>query len=192
MQPETEPNQPPVTNPAPPAAPAVDPVPPAPPADVASETVAREEHLREVDRYRKQWGEEKKAKEELEKRLKALEDAGKSEAERLAAKAQQADELAPKVEGLTAEVETLRAALLAEVDEQKKALPKEMLDLLPADTSAAEQLAWVRKAKAAAEKLKPSGNGLPAAGGRNGGTKMDTEPTEAERSAASRRYANRF
>src|SRR4051812_32237423 len=66
-------------------------------AGTAVETVTREEHQRELDRYRNEVGQAKRAQAELEKRLRELETANQTEAERLAAKAKRADELEPEL-----------------------------------------------------------------------------------------------
>ncbi len=185
----------PTTTPAadtPPPAPPPDPAPPSGAgAGTAVETISREEHQRELDRYRNEVGQAAKRAKELEARLKQLEEANQTEAERLAAQAKRAEDLEPEVERLKAQLEAQTTALLAEVDAQKKALPKEMIDLLPAEASPAEQLAWVAKARAAAEKLKPA-PGLAPAGGRQGGGRPTDEPNEAERAFHARHMASRF
>lgn len=126
-----------------------------PPAGTAQETVSKAEHQRELDRYRNEMG-------QLKKQLQEMTDSQKSDAEKLAEKAKRADELEP-------EVKTLREALAAEVDARKKTLPEELASLLP-EGSAAQQLEWIRKATAAAEKLGKGNPALPPAGGRNPAT----------------------
>jgi hypothetical protein len=153
------------TTPAP--EPATDPN-PAPP----EETIPKSEHQRELDRLRNELG-------QFKRRTRELEDASKSEAEKLAERAKLADTLEP-------EVTALRAALSAEVDEQQKHLPKEMLDLMPGG-SPSEQLAWIRKARQAAEKLKPAG-ALPTAGGRNPGNAADGASDAARLEALKKQY----
>lgn len=127
----------------------------------APETVSREEHQRELDRYRNEVGQANKRLAELEKLIADRDEATKSEAEKLAAKAAKAEQLEP-------EVAALRAALTEEVEAQKGALPEAMQGLLPSG-SPAEQLAWIRKAKEAAAKITPAGSQstLPDASGRN-------------------------
>ncbi len=183
----TPPAGPPPAPPAPPAPPPDPPPAPAPPGDgTPAETVTKADHERELDRYRGQVGDANKRAKELETRLKTLEDASKSDAEKLAERAKRADELEPELTAAKAALEAAEASLQAEVDEQKKALPKEMLELLPAEAALSEQLGWIRKARAAAEKLKP-GSGLPPSGGRPGaGAKPNDEPTDAERQVAAR------
>ena len=164
-------------------------------AAAAAETVTREEHLREVDRYRNQFGQEQKRAAEAEKRLKALEDANKSETERLTEKAQKADTLETTVATLTEQRDAYAAALAAEVSRQEKALPDNLRALykaLPESLSPVDQLAWLGEATKEAAKAQKQGNGLPPAGGRTGAVGAGSEPTEAQRATDARRYANRF
>lgn len=128
---------------------------------------------------------------DVQAKLKDLEDATKSEAQRLQEKAERATALESEREALTARVEAAEAALAAEVEAQAKVLPKEMLELMPSG-SAAEQLGWIRKARTAAEKLKPTG--LPPAGGRNpaGGGNGKQEPSKEERQDHAAHVLSRF
>jgi chromosome segregation ATPase len=160
----------------------------------APETVTRDEHQRELDRYRNQYGQEKKAREALEKRLQELEDAQKTETQRLAEKAARADELTPALEATKAELDTLRAALEAEAEAQAKLLPRHEQKLYAAlpECSAAQRLEWIRTARAEAAEREKAG-GLPPSGTRNPAhQKPNTELTDEERQRASRTYANSF
>jgi len=87
-------------------------------------------------------------------KLSALEEASKTEAQRLTEKAALADELSPKVE-------RYQAAISSQVEEMKSALSPEMAALMPEGDPVA-QLDWLKKAA----KVKPAGD-LPAAGTRN-------------------------
>ena len=156
-------------------------------AETAPETITAEEHQRELTRARNQYGAERRVREELEKRLKSLEDERKTETERLTERAAQVEPLEATVTRLNEQVETLTAALVAEVDRQKKALPAELRELLPEDGSPVSQLDWLGKAA----KVKPP-TGLPPAGGRTGGNGGAKEPTDAERAAYARQTAQRF
>jgi hypothetical protein len=127
------------------------PAPAAPPA-TGEETISRAEHQRLMDQLRNEAGQTKK-------RLKELEDASKSEAERLAEKAARADALEPKIT-------RYEQALKDEIEARKAKLPPELAELVIAEDPA-EQLALIRKAEAAAAKLAPAQNTLPPAGGRN-------------------------
>jgi hypothetical protein len=135
-------------------------------AGTGTETVSKAEHDKELDKYRNQVGQTKKQLDEALARLKQLEDAGKTEAEKLAEKAKAAEVLQPRVERLEAAVKT-------QLDTLKAALPAEVLALMP-EGDVADQLLWTQKAVAAAAKLAGNGNGLPPAGGRNpaGGTEQ--------------------
>ena len=155
---------------------------------------AAAEHQRELDRYRNEAGQAAKKARDLEKKLQELEDAGKTETERLQARAKAADELEPKLASLESQVASLTEALAAEVTRQKAALKEldpGMLDLLP-DGDPVMQLAWVSKAVAKATKDRKTA--LPPGGGRNPGGDRNgkTEPTEEERQKAAQHYAHRF
>lgn len=128
---------------------------------------------------------------DAEKRLTELEDATKTETQRLQERAERLPQVEQERDALQQRAEAAEAALSEEVDRQKKSLPEEMRDLLPAG-SAAEQLGWIAKARKTADKLRPPT--LPPSGGRNpaGGGNGKTEPTEAERQAAQQHYASRF
>lgn len=134
-------------------------------AGTGTETVSRADHEKELDRYRNQVGQEKKRADDMAARVKALEDAGKSEADRLAEKARQADELQPRVA-------KLEAAAKGQLEALKAQLPAEVAELMP-EGDVADQLAWTQKAVAAAAKLSGgaggagSGSELPPAGDRN-------------------------
>lgn len=131
---------------------------------------------------------------DAEKRLQELEDATKSEAQRLQEKAERADALETEVGTWKERAEKAEATIAEEVESRQKALPKEMLELLPPSLSPSEQLAWIRKASAAADKLKPADKAaLPPAGGRNpGGERNGGAPTEEERRKHAQREALRF
>jgi hypothetical protein len=104
-------------------------------------------------------------------KLKEIEDANKTEAEKLAERAKRADELEP-------ENAALRASVSALVDDLKKDLPAQILNLLPEGTPAT-QLDWLRKAKTAATELKGSAE-LPNSGGRNPGAAGEAGKKVAE------------
>jgi septal ring factor EnvC (AmiA/AmiB activator) len=124
----------------------------------APETVLREDHQREIDRYRNQYGQERKQREELEARIAELEQAGKSEAERLQAKAAEADQLAPRVRALT-------KILKDQVEARRAELPEPMQALIP-EGEPEVQLAWIEKALVAARSITPPPQNLPGAAGR--------------------------
>lgn len=152
MPPEIDPNAPPAT---PPPADA----PPAPAPKDEPTTVDRKYHLSEVDKYRNQFGQEKKRADELEAKLGQIEDANKTELQKLQEKAKKYDDAEP-------ELTALRTTITAEVEAQKAKLPKELADLLPAGTPQS-QLEWIRKASAVAPTLKPGQQQLPPSGSRN-------------------------
>jgi hypothetical protein len=132
--------------------------PPAAPPATAPETIAREDHQREVDRYRNQYGQERKAREELEARIAELEQAGKSEQEKLQAKAAEAEQLAPRVRAL-------QKILKDQVEARRAELPEPMQALIP-DGEPDVQLAWIERALVAAKSIAPPQPNLPGAAGR--------------------------
>jgi hypothetical protein len=107
----------------------------------------------------------------LKARVEELENASKTELERLQTKAAKLDQVEP-------ELKTLQATVTALVADLKAALPTELQELLPEGTPAA-QLEWLRKAQKTAETLskgdgKGEGDGaadpkLPGSGNRNPG-----------------------
>lgn len=105
-------------------------------------------------------------------KLKEIEDANKTEAEKLQEKAKKADELEP-------EVTALRASVSGLVEDLKKELPEQILKLLP-EGSPQVQLDWLRKAREAATELKGDGSRLPGAGGRNPGAAGEAGKRAAE------------
>lgn len=131
---------------------------------------------------------------DLEGRLQTLEDASKSETQRLQEKAEKADALLAERDALAAEREAMAASLAEVVESQKKALgelDKDLLALLP-EGKPTEQLGWLTRAVETARKRKPA-NSLPPGGGRNPGAgNGKTEPTEQERQQAAAHYAGRF
>jgi hypothetical protein len=151
--PDIDPNAPPAADPAAPA-------PQQAPKD-EPKTVDRDYHQREMDRVRNQFGQEKRLREEAEAKLTQIEEASKTELQRLTEKAQKYDAAEP-------ELKELRTAIAAEVEAQKAKLPKELAELLPAG-SPQSQLDWIRKASVAASTLKPGQQQqqLPQSGGRN-------------------------
>lgn len=110
-------------------------------------------------------------------RIKELEDANKSEAEKLAERAKQADALEP-------EVTALRESVAAMVTDLKASLPKELQDLLP-EGSPAAQLDWLRKAQKSAATLAPQ-NVLPNTGGRNPGSAGEAGQRQTEEAILNR------
>jgi len=133
------------------------------PATGGQQQPAADEHTRELDRLRNQAGQEKKARETAEARLAEIENASKTELQKLQERAAKADQL-------EADNKRFQTVLTAEVDARKSELPEALRDLLPAGTPD-QQLDWIRKASGAAAKLAPAGQQqqqqLPAAGGRN-------------------------
>lgn len=156
-----------------------------------AEESAEQRSQRLVDRYRNEAGQAAKKARELEARLREVEDAQKPELQRLAERAEQVPVLERERDDWKARAVAAEAALTAEVEARQKALPKEMLDLLPEGATPAGQLEWIRKATAAAEKLKPGT--LPPAGGRNPAVQPGSAaPTKEQQDAAARDYASRF
>jgi hypothetical protein len=156
-----------------------------------AEESAEQRFLRLADRYRNEAGQAAKKARELEARLREVEDAQKPELQRLAERAEQVPVLERERDDWKARAEAAEAALTAEVEARQKALPKEMLDLLPENATPAGQLEWIRKATAAAEKLRPGQ--LPPAGGRNPAMQPGSAaPTKEQQDAGARDYASRF
>jgi hypothetical protein len=162
-----------------------------PPKELTAAEKQAAEHQREVDRYRNEAGQAAKKARDLEKRLQEIEDAGKTETERLQAQAK----VAEQVPELEARIESLAAVLTAEVERQKAALKdldKDMLDLLP-DGPPEQQLAWVSKALAKANKdAGDRKKTLPPGGGRAPVNGAKEEPSDAERAAHAQHLAARF
>jgi hypothetical protein len=96
-----------------------------------AEESAEQRFLRLADRYRNEAGQAAKKARELEARLREVEDAQKPELQRLAERAEQVPVLERERDDWKARAEAAEAALTAEVEARQKALPKEMLDLLP-------------------------------------------------------------
>lgn len=158
-------------------------------AQTAAATVPLEEHKSEVDRYRNQFGQEKKAREALEKRLQAIEDEQKPELQRLTEAAGKIPTLEAALAEKDAQIEALSGALAAEVDRQRKGLPEEIRSLLPEGLSPVDQLAWLGKAA----KVKAGSNGLPPSGGRApGAAGAPAGPSDKDRQAHARHYQTRF
>lgn len=156
------------------------------------------EHNRELDRYRNEIGQERKRATELEKRLQQLEDANKTEQERLQARAEKATELEQQVATWQSRAEAAEQLIADEVTACSKdleKLDKEMLGLLPEGTPLA-QFAWLRRAVAKAQKDaadREKRSGLPPAGGRNPGAgNGKQEPTEEQRAQHRQQLATRF
>lgn len=154
----------------------------------ATATVSLSEHKSEVDRYRNQFGQEKKAREALEKRLQAIEDERKPEIERLTERAGKVETLEQQLTERDEQIETLTTALAAEVERQKKTLDASLRDLLP-EGSPVAQLEWLGRAA----KVKPAANGLPPSGGRAPGAGGKPEgPTQEQRQAHARQMGTHF
>ena len=127
----------------------------APPAALpatSTETIAKTEHERELDRYRNQVGAEKKKSEELAAELAAIKEAGKSEAEKIAAKAAELDALLPRVK-------SLEKALKAQVEAIRGQLSEPLAALIP-EGPVELQFAHAEKLLAAQAQIVPA----PAAG----------------------------
>lgn len=149
-----------------------------------------------------------KVRQEEKDKAKAAKD--KEEKERLAAQAEEQgefkkladdrqaelDDLKPKLESATAEIEKYKATVADIVKTELKALPEEVRDMSPGKydddktlTNPLDVLAWLPKGKALAEKL----NGAPAVKGakpspRANGDKPDPKADERARAEARRAY----
>lgn len=161
------------------------------------QAVSAEEHEREVDRYREQFGQEKKRATEAErlladaqKRLKAIEDEQKPELTRLTEAAGKVPTLEATLQERETRIEALEAIIAEQVAAMTKALPAEHRELIP-EGSPEFQLAWL--AKAAPKLTKATANGLPPSGGRAPGAVSKPEgPTDEERRQHARLTASRF
>lgn len=148
--------------------------------EARADSVSREEH-KKVEREAQN----------LRKRLRDLEDAQKTETQRLQDRAAMVDTLEPQLQTVTEERDSLKAALADVVKAQSKALPKEIVSLMP-DGSPVEQMAWLLKAQDALPALKPDAQ-LPPAGHRqpaNGNG--NNAPTKEQQDAATRRYTGQW
>ena len=178
----------------PPVTPAGTEPPAAPPEPETPEQLAarlRAEHQRELDTYRNKVGQAEKAQRDAAKALQDKLDAEKPELERLQTTAAKVPALETERDGWKERAEAAEAALTDEVDARRKTLPKEIAELVP-DGGPIVQLAWIRKAQPAAEKIKPRVD-LPPAGGRDPGHGSGKqEPTEQERKTHERHTAMRF
>ena len=140
--------------------------PQAPPAGVGAtepQTITREQYERDLDRERNRFGQANKLAEELKARLAELEEAGKTEAEKVAAKAAEYDALLPRVKAL-------EKALKSELEAIRPQLTEELQELIHAEAPVEAQLAQAKKLLAAQQKLAgqpPPPATLPEPGSRN-------------------------
>lgn len=163
-----------------------------PPATNPPATVSKDEHERELDRYRNQIGQANKQLEELKAELNQLREAGKSEQQKLQEKADRAAALEEQAAKLQQEIEARDKALADEAEARLEKLPEEIRALLLEDLTPAKKLEWIRIAESSADRLKPANN-LPPAGQRNPPSGQEPRGvTDEERAANLRKTAARF